>query len=43
MQLETFIENLAAGNILTDSTKVAIIVALNEKRKPCNELLISND
>jgi len=39
MQLETFIENVAAGNILSDSTKVAIIVALNEKRKPLQRIV----
>jgi len=33
MQLEAFIENVADDNILPDSTKVSIIVALNKKRK----------
>ena len=39
MQLETFIENVADDNILQDSTKVAIIVALNKKRKPLQRIV----
>jgi len=39
MQLETFIENVAADSILPDSTKVAIIVALNKKRKPLQRVV----
>jgi len=38
MQLDTFIENVVSEDIVTDSAKLSIIMAINKKQKPVEEI-----